>query len=189
MPILTQAQFRTFAESGYLLISGLVTSPDLERAEAEVDRLIAEAPPPDGQAGHHFYWLRQARSPVLFEFLARRGGILDAAAELTGPVGIEVAFDQVQLALNIPPYRHCPGRPHIDGYRAGQAVPGTFTMLAGLLLSDQVTDNGGKSVGLARHPPRPRRLLRRAWRRGLCRRGRVPRRRAARACADPRPAR
>jgi hypothetical protein len=143
MPILAQAQVGAFAESGYLVVSGLVTSPDLECAEAEADRLIAAAPPADGQVGHHFCWPRVAGSPMLFDFLARDGGILDAAAELTGSAGVEVAFDQAQVALNIPPRSHCPGRPHIDGYQAGQAVPGTFTMLAGLLLSDQVTDNGG----------------------------------------------
>lgn len=143
MSVLAQAQVRTFAERGYLVLPGLVTSPDLERAEAEVDRLIAEAPPPDGHVGHHFYWPGQAESPMLFELLARHGGILDAAAELTGPAGIDVAFGQAQVALNIPPYRHRPGRPHIDGYRVGQAVPGTFTLLAGLLLTGQVTGNGG----------------------------------------------
>jgi hypothetical protein len=143
MPILTQAQVEAFAERGYLVIPGLVTSPDLERAEAEADRLIAAAPPPDGHVGHHFYWPGQAGSPMLFDLLTRDGGVLDAAAELTGPPGPEVAFDQAQVALNIPPHRHRPGGPHIDGYQPGQAVPGTFTMLAGLFLSDQVTDDGG----------------------------------------------
>lgn len=61
MSILAQAQIRAFAERGYLVLPGLVTSPDLERAEAEVDRLIAGAPPPDGHVGHHFYWPGLAR--------------------------------------------------------------------------------------------------------------------------------
>lgn len=42
--------------------------------------------------------------------------------------------------LNIAPYSHRPGRPHIDGYAPGQQTPGTFTLLAGLLLSDQTTN-------------------------------------------------
>jgi Phytanoyl-CoA dioxygenase (PhyH) len=143
VPILSQAQIGGFAERGYLVLPGLVTSLDLERAEAEVGRLIAEAPPADGHVGHHFYWPGQGDSPMLFDLLARADGILAAAAELTGPAGLQVAFGQAQVALNIPPFRHRPGRPHIDGYQAGQPVPGTFTMLAGLLLSDQVTGNGG----------------------------------------------
>ena len=54
-----------------------------------------------------------------------------------------MAFDQAQVALNIPSYSHRPGRPHIDGYAPGQHTPGTFTLLAGLLLTDQLADNGG----------------------------------------------
>ncbi len=120
---LTQAQLHTFAERGYLILPRLLTSPDLEYAEAEVDRLIAEVPPPDGHADHFFYWPRPAESPILFELLAWHGGILDAATELTGSGGIEVAFDQAQVALNIPPHPHRPGRPHIDGYRAEPTRP------------------------------------------------------------------
>jgi hypothetical protein len=143
VPIVAQAQLHAFAERGYLVLPGLVTPADLDRADAGVDRLIAAAPPADGHCGHHFYWPAPADSPMLFDFLARPGGILDAAAELTGHTGIEVAFGLAQVALNIPPYPHRPGRPHIDGYQAGQAVPGTFTLLAGLLLNDQVTSDGG----------------------------------------------
>jgi len=71
------------------------------------------------------------------------GGILEVASELAGPGQVEPAFDQAQVARNIPPYSHRPGRPHIDGYQPGQEVPGTFTLLAGLLLSDQHSDNSG----------------------------------------------
>ena len=142
MPVLTRSQLHAFAERGYLVLPGLVTPPDLELAEAEAGRLIAAAPPLAGQVGPHFYWPSLAGSPALSGLLARPGGILAAAAELTGPPGVEVAFGQAQVALNIPPYPHRPGRPHIDGYRDGQP-PGTFTLLAGLLLTDQRTENGG----------------------------------------------
>jgi hypothetical protein len=60
-----------------------------------------------------------------------------------GDDGVGVAFEQAQVALNIPPFDHWPGRPHIDGYQPGQSVPGTFTLLASLLLNDQLSDNGG----------------------------------------------
>jgi hypothetical protein len=53
---------------------------------------------------------------------------------------------QVQVALNIPPYSHRPGRPHIDApdaEPAGRPVRGTFTMLAGILMTDQLTGNSG----------------------------------------------
>jgi hypothetical protein len=141
--LLTEHQIREFAEHGYTVVPGLVTPAETEQAQAEADRLIAADPPPPGHTGHHFYWRDPAGSPAFFGFLARPGGIMAAAAELTGPPGIEVAFDQAQVALNIPPYHHRPARPHIDGYQPGQDTPGTFTMLAGLLLNDQLTDNGG----------------------------------------------
>lgn len=143
MAILTRAQVRSFAERGYLVLSGLAGPADLDLADAEVGRLIAAAPAPDGQAGHHFYWPGQAQSPALFALPAGTGGILAAAGELTGPGGVEIAFGQTQVALNIPPYRHRPGRPHLDGHQPGQAEPATFTMLAGLLLTDQVEDDSG----------------------------------------------
>ena len=45
---------------------------------------------------------------------------------------------QVQVALNIPPFPHRPGMHHIDGAPPEpDGRPGTFTMLAGVLISDQ----------------------------------------------------
>jgi hypothetical protein len=141
-PPLTSEQIRSFAEKGYLLIPGLVGPEDLDHADAEATRLTAEAPPPQGHTGHHFYWLTSAGSPVLFGLPNQEGGILPVAGQLTS-ADVAIAFDQVQLALNIPPHPHRPGRPHIDGYSPGQTTPGTFTLLACLLLTDQLTDNGG----------------------------------------------
>lgn len=142
-PIPSDQQARAFGETGYVVLPGLVGDGDVAAANAEVDRLVAAAPPADGHVGQHLYWRRSSESPSLFEFLQRQGGILACAEELTGMPGVEVAFDQAQVALNIPPFVHRPGRPHIDGYQRGQTVPGTFTLLASLLLSDQQSDDGG----------------------------------------------
>jgi hypothetical protein len=143
MAVLSAEQIGSFAEQGYLILPGLVSPADTDQAQAEVDRIVAAAPPPDGTVGPHFYWHSRSGAPGLFGLLARPGGLLDTAAELTGPPGVEIAFGQVQVALNIPPFSHRPGLPHIDGYREGQPVPATFTLLAGLMLSDQLTENGG----------------------------------------------
>jgi hypothetical protein len=140
---LTDEQILSFAERGYLVVPDMVAGADLDRADAEAGRLIAAQPPPPGHTGHHFYWRSPAESPALFGLLERPGGILPTAGQLTGADGVAVAFGQVQLALNIPPHPHKPGRPHLDGYQPGQAIPGTFTLLAGLLLTDQLSDNGG----------------------------------------------
>jgi hypothetical protein len=47
--------------------------------------------------------------------------------------------------LNIPPFDHRPGRGHIDGVTPPESDgrPGTFTMLAGLMLTDQLAENAG----------------------------------------------
>jgi hypothetical protein len=143
MGLLSDDQIRLFASSGYLVVSGLVGRDDLDRADAEVKRLVSDAPPPEGHVGHHFYWRSPQESPSLFGPDGLPGRILDAAGELIAPGQVRVAFNQAQVALSIPPYRHRPGRPHIDGYRPGQTVPGTFTLLAGLLLNDQQAENSG----------------------------------------------
>jgi hypothetical protein len=93
--------------------------------------------------GPHFYWCSRTGSAALFAPLDGPRGILSLAGELAGARGIELAFEQAQVALNIPPFPHRPGRPHIDGYAPGQDLPGTFTLLAALLLTDQTGDNGG----------------------------------------------
>lgn len=141
--VLTDDQVREFATSGSIVVSGLVAPEVLDTFDGEVDRLVTEAPPPDGHVGHHFYWRTSDESPALFGLLRGDGEVRTVAEDLIGTGGIEVAFDQAQVALNIPTYRHRPGRPHIDGHAPGEATPATFTLLAGLLLTDQTVDDGG----------------------------------------------
>ena len=131
-------QRRAFADRGWVIVPGLVEADVLEEVDAEVDNLVTDAPPPDGHVGHHFYWTSPAESPALF---APLGPVMAVASELVPEV--ELAFNQVQVALNIPRFDHRPGLPHIDGYAPDQERPGTFTLLAGLLLTDQTSDNRG----------------------------------------------
>jgi hypothetical protein len=70
--MLTTQQLHTFAEAGYLLLAGLVSAQDLDRADAEVSRLLTGAPPPAGQVGPYFYWRSPAQSPVFVHRLAAR---------------------------------------------------------------------------------------------------------------------
>ena len=65
------------------------------------------------------------------------------AEALTG-AGDAGAPWQVQVALNIPPYPHRPGMHHIDGFPPEpDGRPRTFTMLAGVLMSDQRGPDAG----------------------------------------------
>jgi Phytanoyl-CoA dioxygenase (PhyH) len=141
--VLTDEHARHFAERGFVVVPGLVSSEDCNLVDAEVVRLLGEEMTPENHVGSHFIWRRTSESPPLFTVLHQPLGILDAATDLVRPNDVEVAFDQVQVAFTIPPYDHRPGRPHIDGYAPDQDTPGTFTLLAGLLLTDQISDNVG----------------------------------------------
>ncbi|HMK13240.1 MAG TPA: phytanoyl-CoA dioxygenase family protein, partial [Acidimicrobiales bacterium] len=62
------------------------------------------------------------------------------------PHALELILDHIQVALNIPPNGHRPGGPHIDGnvrQRPEQTAPDSFTLLAGIYLSDETDDDTG----------------------------------------------
>jgi hypothetical protein len=136
-------QKREFAERGYVVVPSVLTPAAIGRAMAVVDALIAESPPPDGHRGHHFYWPPVKPGDPLLDLLFESGA-LSVAEELLHPGTLEwPTFAQV--ALNIPPYDHAPGRGHIDGVTPPESSgrPSTFTMLAGFFLTDQLDENMG----------------------------------------------
>jgi Phytanoyl-CoA dioxygenase (PhyH) len=74
------------------------------------------------------------------DVVAAAGRAIDG---LTGTGTLEVPA-QVQVALNIPPNPHRPGMHHLDGFPPGpDGRPGTFIMLAGVLMSDQRRHDAG----------------------------------------------
>ncbi len=85
--------------------------------------------PPADHVGHHFYWLSTLNGGPLAA-LFNETPLRDLAQSLIAPGTIEIAFNQVQVALNIPPFSHRPGGHHLDGYQEGEQTPGTFTVLA-----------------------------------------------------------
>lgn len=137
--MLSDGQIDEFAERGYLLIPQVVADDVLAAAARRIDAIIAADPPADDLRGSHFSFLRTKDEPALIAPLTG-GPAFGLAEELAGPGSLEVP-GQVQVALNIPPYPHRPGRPHIDAGNAeptGGPVRGTFTLLAGILMSDQL---------------------------------------------------
>lgn len=139
--MLTVEQRRQFATDGYVLVPGVVAERWLEAADAEVDALVAESPPPDGTVGPHFYFLPPERLPAADAAL-RRSGALGLADELVAPHHLDLALDHIQVALNLPPYPHRPGAPHIDGHRPGEPIA-SFTMLAAIFLGDETAPDRG----------------------------------------------
>ncbi|MGW1164795.1 hypothetical protein [Streptomyces sp. NPDC002550] len=142
--MLSDSQMNEFAERGFVVVPQVVQDDLLDRAARRIDEVIAADPPAAGKQGSHFYFLRTEDEPVLMAPLTGSPAF-GLAEELAGTGTLEVPW-QVQVALNIPPYSHRPGLPHIDAGNpepTGEPVRGTFTLLAGVLMSDQLTENSG----------------------------------------------
>jgi ectoine hydroxylase-related dioxygenase (phytanoyl-CoA dioxygenase family) len=139
---LSDRELREFGTRGYVIVRNVIPTATLTAASTEIDRLIRDQPPPAGYAGHHFYWLSTlAGGPLAALF--NDTSVRSLAESLIDPGTIEIAFDQVQVALNIPSFSHRPGGHHLDGYLEDQPTPATFTMLAGVLMSEQMSENSG----------------------------------------------
>lgn len=144
--VLTDEQINEFAERGFIIVPQVVPADGLIRATGRIDELVAADPPPAGKAGNHFYFLETKDEPALLAPLTESAAF-GLAGELAGAGAgtLEIPW-QVQVALNIPPYPHRPGRPHIDAANAepaGEPVRDTFTLLAGILMTDQLAENSG----------------------------------------------
>jgi hypothetical protein len=143
--VLTVEQLRSFAENGFLVVPGLVDEDRVRAANAAIDDLIAAEPAPGVHAGGHSYWNQTA--PALVR------PILDppvwAVAEQLAGDRLEPYVNdvhEVQVCVTPPPVSHRPGAGHLDGFPKvvsdGQH-PRPFTLLVGVILSDQTRDDMG----------------------------------------------
>jgi hypothetical protein len=139
---LSEHELREFGIRGYVIIRNVIPPDVLAAASSAIDGLINEQPPPENHVGPHFYWLSTLDGGPFAE-LFYDTPVRSLAQSLIEPGEIEIAFDQVQVALNIPPFSHQPGAHHLDGYLENEAVPATFTMLAGILMNEQQIENAG----------------------------------------------
>src|SRR5690606_13477518 len=139
--VLTPDQRRRFATDGYVVVPGVVDEALLRAADAEVDALDAASLPPPGTVGPHFHFLPPDQLPAADAAL-RDSGALALAEELVAPHRLDHALDHIQVALNIPPYQHRPGAPHIDGHRPDEPIA-SFTMLAAIFLTDELEPDTG----------------------------------------------
>jgi hypothetical protein len=142
--VLTDEQINGFAERGFVLVPQVVPGDVLAEASRRIDQVTAADPPAADKRGHHFYFLETKDEPALLAPLTGSPAF-GLAEELAGAGTLEIPW-QVQVALNIPPFAHRPGIPHIDAGNAepvDEPVDGTFTLLAGILMTDQLTENSG----------------------------------------------
>ncbi len=140
--MLGEQQLREFGERGYLVLPDVVPERLLAPVDAEIDALVDGSPPPAATVGNHFYFLPPGRLPASGAAL-RDSAALGLAEALVAPRALDHGLDHIQIALNIPPFPHRPGAPHIDGHRPQQAKPDSFTMLAGIYLVDESAPDSG----------------------------------------------
>ena len=135
---------RRFARDGYLVVPAVVPEALLDAADDEIDQLIAETAPHegDGGPGQSAWFPPRHRLPRCDEAL-RHSPALAIAEELVGPNHLDHRFDHIQVAITIAPWSHVPAGPHIDGHGPGQDPPESFTLLAGILLTDQRHSTSG----------------------------------------------
>jgi hypothetical protein len=140
--VLDREQLSEFAERGFVLVPQSVSPELVAGASDAIDGLIADTPPGPDVRGPRNYFAESTQAPTLLALLMDSPAFA-LAESLTGAGTLEVPW-QVQVALNIPPFPHRPGMHHIDGAPAGDdGRPGTFTLLAGVLMSDQLVEDAG----------------------------------------------
>jgi hypothetical protein len=140
--VLSREQSLEFAERGFVVVPGAVSEDSVDAAVRTIDKLIADDPPGAEVRGPHFYFPDSATVPSLLAPLTENRAWA-CTESLIGVDSVETP-EQVQVALNIPPFPHRPGMHHIDGYPPGpDGRPHTFTLLAGVLMSDQTGEDGG----------------------------------------------
>ena len=144
--MLESSALRSFADNGYIVVRDAVPENLVDSTNRVIDRLLAEQPPPDKHLGHHFYWRNASQLGAIEPFLVvlLENPVFAIAQSLVKPHELQIPT-QAQVALNMPPHLRRPGGPHIDGLTPPEASgrPGTFTLLAGILLSDQQLEDIG----------------------------------------------
>lgn len=139
MAIITSTARAQFREQGYVVVPGALDDGQLAAGRRLVASMLAADPPAPDLVGPYFLWPRfGAAGHPLLDFY-REAGIGRLAAGLLRP-GLDIEEpDFAQVASTIPPWPHRPGGPHVDGVTppAPDGRPGTFSVLAGVWLSDQ----------------------------------------------------
>lgn len=140
--MLDRVQVAEFAERGFLVLPQVVPPEVVSAAWRAIDEIIRRDPPGPQVRGPYNYILDARRTEPVTALLSDSTAF-DLAESLTGPGTLEPPW-QMQLTLNIPPFPHRPGMHHLDGAPGEpDGRPGTFTMLVGILMSDQRARDAG----------------------------------------------
>jgi len=148
--VLSDDDLRTFGRDGWLLVPGVVDEELLAAADVEIDELLRTREPnmdggdvKDGDAPGRHGWSYDAGGLPRCDDVLRRSGALEIAEELVAPYALDHRFGHIQVATTVPPYDHIPGGPHVDNHAPGDHEQESFTVLAGVLLTDQIEPQTG----------------------------------------------
>ncbi|MFE0464169.1 phytanoyl-CoA dioxygenase family protein [Kitasatospora sp. NPDC058965] len=154
MTAITDQMRRTFRTDGYLVVPGVLDARQLADARADTAALLDAEPAPAGHTGPDFRWPRFGPQGHPLLDLYHRAGLGELGAQLLRPDLPLQEPDFAQLATTVPPWPQRPGGPHVDGLTPGEPSgrPGTFSLLAGLWLTDhQAPDRGNLWVWPGTH--------------------------------------
>ncbi|WP_344639619.1 phytanoyl-CoA dioxygenase family protein [Kitasatospora cystarginea] len=128
-----------FRDQGYAVLPDILSAQQVSDWRAAVADYVAQTPPPAGHTGPYFLW---PHFDTPRHRLLKLYGNSGVGGVIRSFIHHELLLDEpefAQLALTIPPHPHRPGAPHIDGLTPTEddGRPGTFTVLAGVVLTDQ----------------------------------------------------
>jgi hypothetical protein len=139
MVTLTDSMRTAFRRQGFVVVPGVLSDERIAAGRRLVAAMLAEQPYADDHVGPYFLWPRfgPAGDPLLDFY--RDAGIEGLAAQLLRPELAVQEPDFAQVATTVPTWPHRPGGPHVDGVTPGEpdGRPGTFSLLAGVWLTDQ----------------------------------------------------
>jgi hypothetical protein len=135
----------SFLRDGFVVVPDVLDAAQIARGRRIVERMLERKPPDPEHRGPYFLVPRfgSAGHPLLEFYRSARIGEL--AGELLRP-GLSVCEPEfAQLALTLPPWPNPPGGPHVDGLTPPEpnGRPGTFSLLAGVWLTDQTLPHRG----------------------------------------------
>ena len=142
---ITARAMEMFRGHGYVVIPGVLDDEQIARGRELIAAMLAAEPPEPGDVGPYFLWPRFGEAGhQLLDFYRDTGIGPLASGLLRADLGVQEP-DFAQVATTIPPWPHRPGGPHVDGLTPPppDGRPGTFSMLAGVWLSDQSQPDRG----------------------------------------------
>ena len=155
-------QLSTLSRDGFVVVPNVVNGHLVNAALKEIDTLISSRPPPEHR-GYHFIWCNDVAPTNPLQACLRCSPAFNIVETAIAPNRLENPR-QIQVSINIPPWNHKPGGPHLDGLTPPEpgGRPSTFTLLAGYFPHGSPGRGHGQLVGLARNALDERKLFSRA---------------------------